>query len=88
MAKLLRGIMGGATVKIHQYCNNWFDVVLPDGNPKIVSPLSIELDPEERIMVWDDDSTGNMFLIYRLNLKTGRFTKRRRKYKLDKHFLI
>lgn len=80
MAKLLRGLMGGQNVKIHQFCNDWFDVILPNGKSKIVSPLSIELDPEETILVYDSDNTGIMFDLFDLELETGRFFRKEKKH--------
>lgn len=76
MAKLLKGLMGGQTVKIHQFCNDWFDVELQNGKSKIVSPLSIELDPEETIMVYESENPGFLFQLFKLDLMTGRFKRR------------
>ena len=57
MAIILRGKLKGKNYKLHQWCNDWF--MIETG--KIVSPLALQLVPEEIQMVHNHKNNGKMF---------------------------
>jgi len=69
---ILRGKNKNTEVKIHQWCNDWF--MGEDG--KIYSPASIQLSPEEMMMVVNHKNNGILFDLYELN-EYGYFKKRK-----------
>jgi hypothetical protein len=73
MAFVLKGRDAGLDLPIHQYCNDWFS--LEDGT--IVSPLKLQLTPEECVEVLaarDEGQTGTMFEEFELQ-ENGTFTR-------------
>jgi hypothetical protein len=70
MATILRGKNKGQQVPIIQWCNDWFMV----GDGQIISPTSLQLDPDEMIKVLEHKNNGRMFGWYELKMD-GRFKK-------------
>ena len=59
MTEVLRGKLKGQTVKVLQFCNDWFYVEV-DGHQKIVSPLSLRLDEQELRRIAQARDTGDV----------------------------
>lgn len=64
MAEVLRGKLRGKRVELSQWCNDWLQVIAPDGEIKIVSPLSVRLIPEEVAQVRESESGGHCGLMF------------------------
>lgn len=77
MATLLRGKNRGNYVKILQWCNDWF-MVEPGG---IVSPTSLQLNPDEIEKVLKNQELGLNGILFGLFEFTpwGGFKRRKRK---------
>ena len=75
MAKLLRGKDKGKTVKIHQWCNNWFSIEY-ENKAKIVSPIALEFTMQEICEIEKyKDKSGFLFEAFILKLKLNDLTK-------------
>ena len=78
MAVVTRGKLKGRTVKIVQFCNDWFSIET-NGCTKIISPLSLCLNNEEFsrvIKARDVGDVGNMFQQFLLRAD-GTFIRKR-----------
>lgn len=77
MAKIRRGKHKGETVKLHQWCNNWFSVELKDKIRLIVSPTNLIFTGEEMADVLLTKNNGLLLGLFEPLDNT--FKKRRRK---------
>lgn len=82
--KRLRGKDKGQHLKPIQYANDWIMGEDADGKTHIVSPLAVQLDPEDRAVFTQPDNeaasviqSGQFWRWYQLG-EDGRFRKRPR----------
>jgi hypothetical protein len=74
----LRGRRAGEKLIPRQYANDWISVDTSDGRPEIVSPVAVQLDPEDFALFTDADPqrVGTFWREWRL-CPDGRFRRNR-----------
>lgn len=76
MALIVHGPLSGRRVTISQWSNDWF-TVHEFTDP--ISPLNLELNSDERVLVAQSKTNGMMFLMFEIyRVETGWRFKRRR----------
>lgn len=70
MARIIKGKRKGETVKLHQWCNDWFTI--DDGT--VYSPSSLQLNADEIDTFLKSDS-GIMLNLFSLEIPDGIFKR-------------
>lgn len=77
MALLRRGRFKDKQCEIHQWCNDWFAVMV-NGTPLIVSPVSLVFTREEMAKIIAHENNGILFRQYFLDTNNRVFIKRKK----------
>jgi len=56
-----RGKNKGEHLTLHQFCNDWISATTDDGRPVIVTPTSVAITKEERLVFLDDKNPGTFW---------------------------